>query len=91
LVDFDVVTAADVLYERDYCRLIAAAFKQSLRPGGLGLVTDPQRTKAESFGDECRKLGLQIGLPQVCGMLSVPRGDPSVQQTVNVFEIWRPN
>src|SRR5262245_35839510 len=38
---FDFVVAADVLYERDYCRLIAAAFRQSLRPGGLGLLTDP--------------------------------------------------
>ena len=31
LTDFDVVIAADVLYEKDYCRLVAAAFKQSLR------------------------------------------------------------
>jgi predicted nicotinamide N-methyase len=87
LVDFDVVTAADVLYERDYCRLIAAAFKQSLRAGGLGLLTDPQRTKAESLPEECRHVGLSISEPQVFGPLSVPGGDRAVKQTVNLFEI----
>ncbi len=46
---FDLVVAADVLYERDYCRLMAQAFKQSLRAGGLGILTDPQRSKAETF------------------------------------------
>jgi predicted nicotinamide N-methyase len=87
LVDFDIVIAADVLYERDYCRLVAAAFKQSLRSGGLGLLTDPQRTKAEFLPDECRSAGLSISEPQVFGPLSVPGGDPSVKQTVNLFEI----
>ncbi len=54
LVGFDVVVAADVLYERDYCRLVAAAMGQSLGPGGVGLLTDPQRTKAGKFPEECR-------------------------------------
>lgn len=89
LVGFDVVMAADVLYERDYCRLIAAAFRQSLRLGGVGLLTDPQRIKAEPFPDECRCAGLEISAPLVTGSLSVPGGDPSVRQTVNLFEVWR--
>ncbi|MCC7085721.1 MAG: methyltransferase domain-containing protein [Pirellulales bacterium] len=87
LHDFDVVVAADVLYERDYCRLIAAAFKQSLRAGGMGLLTDPQRVKAESFPDECRRAGLSVGEPNVFGPLSVPGGDTFVKQTVNLFEM----
>jgi predicted nicotinamide N-methyase len=87
LADFDVVVAADVLYERDYCQLIAAAFKQSLRPGELGILTDPQRTRAEPFPDACRRNGLKISPPQVFGPLSVPGGDAAVRQTVNLFEI----
>jgi predicted nicotinamide N-methyase len=87
LVGFDFVVAADVLYERDYCRLVAAAFRQSLRPGGLGLLTDPQRSKAESFPDECRRVGLQVSAPHVFGLLSVPGGDAAVRQTVNMFEV----
>ena len=89
LVEFDVVVAADVLYERDYCRLIATAMRQSLCIGGLGLLTDPQRGKAETFPEECRRAGLEIGAPQVTGPLSVPGGDVSVRQTVNLFEILR--
>jgi ETFB lysine methyltransferase len=89
LVDFDVVIAADVLYERNYSRLIAAAFQQSLRPNGLGLLTDPQRTKAESFPDDCRHAGMHIAAPEVFGPLSVPGGDPGVRQTVNLFKIRR--
>jgi 2-polyprenyl-3-methyl-5-hydroxy-6-metoxy-1,4-benzoquinol methylase len=91
LVEFDVIVAADVLYERDYCRLIATAMKQSLRVGGLGLLTDPQRVKAEAFPEECRRAGLEIGAPQVSGPLSVPGGDVSVRQTVNLFEVRRAN
>lgn len=87
LRDFDMVVAADVLYERDYCRLIAAAFRHSLRPSGLGLLTDPQRLKAKAFPDECRRSGLQISAAHVFGPLSVPGGDPDVRQTVNLFEV----
>ncbi len=87
LIDFDVVVAADVLYERDYCRLMAAAFRQSLKSGGLGLMTDPQRGKAETFPDECRKMGLRAEKAQVIGPLSVPGGDSAVCQTVDLFEV----
>jgi 2-polyprenyl-3-methyl-5-hydroxy-6-metoxy-1,4-benzoquinol methylase len=89
LVGFDVVVAADVLYERDYCRLIAGAMSQSLRPDGLGLLTDPQRAKAEMFPGECRRARLEIAEPRVSGPLIISGGDPSVKQTVNLFEIRR--
>jgi ETFB lysine methyltransferase len=91
LNDFDVVIAADVLYERDYCRLIAAAYKKSLGVGGTGVLTDPQRVKAEPFPEECRRAGLSVGGPKVFGPLSVPGGDTSVRQTVNLFEIRQNN
>ncbi len=87
LVGFDFVVAADVLYERDYCRLIAAAMRQSLAPDGLGILTDPQRVKAEAFPEECRRAGLAVSAPEVHGPLSVPGGDRGVCQTVNLFEI----
>ncbi len=89
LIGFDFVVAADVLYERDYCRLIAAAMRQSLARDGVGLLTDPQRSKAEAFSEECRRAELQISAPEVHGPLSVPGGDPGVFQTVNLFEVRR--
>ena len=87
LRDFDVVIAADVLYETGYCRLIAEAFRQSLSADGIGLLTDPQRSKAAALPEECRKAGMQISPPQVFGPLNVPGGDPAVKQTVNLFEM----
>lgn len=90
LVDFHVVVAADVLYERDYCRFVAAALWQSLRHGGIGIVTDPQRMKAEPFPGECRKAGLEVIEPEVFGPLNVPGGDPGVRQTVNLFALRKP-
>lgn len=87
LTGFDVVIAADVLYEREYCRLVANAMRQSLLSGGLGLLTDPQRVKAEPFPAECRAQGLQVVGTQIFGPLSVPGGDPHVRQTVNLLEL----
>ncbi|HEY2883446.1 MAG TPA: hypothetical protein VGJ15_13455, partial [Pirellulales bacterium] len=72
------------------CRLVAAGFRQSLKPSGLGLLTDPQRSKAEAFPGQCRQFGLQIEPPKVFGPLNVPGGDPAVRQTVNLFEIRQP-
>jgi hypothetical protein len=71
--------------------LITASMKQSLCVDGLGLLTDPQRSKAEAFPEECRRAGLEIAAPQVSGPLSVPGGDVSVRQTVNLFEVRRAN
>jgi predicted nicotinamide N-methyase len=57
---FDVVTAADVLYERPNVPLVAGLFDRYLTGEGLGLCTDPQRGAARGFADECRKLGLRV-------------------------------
>jgi predicted nicotinamide N-methyase len=57
---FDVVTAADVLYERPNVPLVAGLFDRYLTADGLGLCTDPQRGAARGFADECRKLGLRV-------------------------------
>jgi ETFB lysine methyltransferase len=87
LSGFDAVVAADVLYERNYCTLVARAFKQSLKPDGLGLLTDPQRSKAAAFPEACRQAVLQISPAKISGPLNVPGGDPAVKQTVDLYEI----
>ncbi|MGH7134601.1 MAG: class I SAM-dependent methyltransferase, partial [Pirellulales bacterium] len=40
---FDIVVAADVLYEKAYPTLVAAAIARSLEPDGVALVADPGR------------------------------------------------
>ncbi|MCE9607681.1 MAG: methyltransferase domain-containing protein [Planctomycetia bacterium] len=57
---FDVVAAADVLYERPNVPLVAALFAKYMRPDGVGYCSDPERRVASSFADECRRLGLTV-------------------------------
>jgi predicted nicotinamide N-methyase len=60
LVAFDWVVAADVLYERPYAGLVAAAVARSLAPHGRALVTDPGRAGARDFPDACLAHGLEL-------------------------------
>ena len=57
---FDRVVAADVLYERPYAGLLAAALARGLAPGGLATVADPGRLAARAFLDEARARGLVL-------------------------------
>ena len=60
---FDMVVAADVLYEKGYLQLVAGAFARCLAPSGVGLMADPQRQAAEGFADACRRAGLRVETP----------------------------
>lgn len=55
---FDVVVAADVLYEREYAELVSNAIRRTLKPGGLALVSDPGRAALEAFREAARASGL---------------------------------
>lgn len=79
---FDVVAAADVLYEREYPALVAEAFLRTLAPGGLGLVADPGRRGAEPFAQECRRRGFAFRR-----LLQAPHHNGSVQHTVDLYEL----
>lgn len=57
---FDVVCAADVLYERPNGELISAALTRLLSIDGLALVTDPGRSIAAGFPDVCRQHHLVV-------------------------------
>jgi predicted nicotinamide N-methyase len=55
---FDVVCAADVLYETEYAVLVAETIRRALAPGGLAMVADPGRASLEPFRVEAAKRGL---------------------------------
>ncbi len=57
---FDLVIAADVLYESHQPKLVAAAIKRTLTREGEAIVTDPSRATAEAFEEECRGYGLVV-------------------------------
>jgi predicted nicotinamide N-methyase len=55
----DVVCAADVLYEREYAALVAAAVAATLAPDGVALVADPGRAALTPFRERMRELGFR--------------------------------
>ena len=81
---FDVVLAADVLYERVYSELVASVIARTLAPGGLALVTDPGRRPAEGFVEQCQAQGLQAALAR-----RIPTVDGETSLTISVYEIRR--
>jgi predicted nicotinamide N-methyase len=55
---FDLIIAADVLYDRDYCQLIANVLPQALARDGEVIITDPGRPRASTFLEICESVGL---------------------------------
>ncbi len=82
---FDVVAAADVLYEECQPALIAAALDRALSEHGYGLVTDPGRRTAPALIDQCAARGLTAKC-----VAQVPTIDAGNELTVSVYEVRRP-
>jgi ETFB lysine methyltransferase len=79
---FDVVVASDVLYERSYADLVASAFAATLKPQGLGILTDPQRQNGAQFPDACRRHRLRIVRTS---RIPVARG--AIAQNIDLYEL----
>ena len=79
---FDLVLASDVLYEREYATLVAAALAQSLAPGGRGLIADPGRLAVPAFIDEC--LARSLAVERIA---QHPFRAGEIQQTIDLHEI----
>jgi predicted nicotinamide N-methyase len=57
---FDLVVAADVLYEKHHAQSLAAVITHTLAAGGRALVADPGRARAVELEPACRAAGLEI-------------------------------
>lgn len=57
---FDIVIAADILYESDLYGSIVRVLKKAVRPGGVVLMTDPCRIHAPSFLAELENAGWAV-------------------------------
>jgi predicted nicotinamide N-methyase len=79
---FDLVLAADVLYERPYAPLVARAVVGSLASGGLGLVADPGRVALNACLAECVALGALVR--ERC---SVRHEDGEARHTITIHEV----
>ena len=60
LARYDLVVAADVLYERPYGALVAQAIARTLAPDGVALLADPGRIAAAEFDREAAACGLVL-------------------------------
>jgi predicted nicotinamide N-methyase len=81
---FDVVVAADVVYEKPYPSLVADVFQRTLAPAGVGYMADPGRPGIKAFVEECRNRGLTIR-----AIDHVVYGDTKTPPTIQVHEIRR--
>lgn len=57
---FDLVLAADVLYERSYGPLVAQVVERLLAPDGRAWIADPGRVGADAFVEEAEALGTRV-------------------------------
>lgn len=57
---FDLVVAADVLYERPYAPLVADALAATLAAEGMAIIADPGRVAFESFVADLAPRGLVV-------------------------------
>ncbi len=63
--EYDLILAADLLYERRYAQPLARWIAAGLSPQGRALVGDPNRSAADEFTEVCAGLGLRISMAQV--------------------------
>ena len=62
---FDLVLAADVLYERKNAAALADLVPQLLAPGGEAIFADPRRDEAPIFFREMKEQGFEDGTEEI--------------------------
>ena len=85
LGSYDLVVAADVLYEQPYAELLAELLPRVMAPSGRALVADPGRVAAPRFRSACEAQGLVVR-----SMGQVPYAAGKIRQTIDVMDIGRP-
>ena len=81
---FEVVMAADVMYEPRYPPMVSAAIDRLLAPGGHALIADPGRIAFPDFMAECATRGLQVADRDVRAFRS-----GEIQQTITIYRFER--
>jgi predicted nicotinamide N-methyase len=81
---FDVVLAADVMYEPRYPAMVAGAIDRLLAAPGHALIADPGRIAFPDFLEEIAKRGLLVADK---GVREFRSGE--IQQTITIYRIER--
>ena len=78
----DLIVASDVLYEKEYARLLPGIFKRALAPGGMVMLADPGRIGVPDFVDECEGSGLVIRSKATHAFVA-----GEIRQQIDLYEI----
>ena len=82
---FDVVIAADVLYEKEYATLVGQCLARALSPNGEAILADPGRLALPAFREQLPATGLHIASTE-----RIPFEEGPVKQEVQIMRIrWR--
>lgn len=85
---FDVVLAADVLYEKAYAPLVAEAIKRTLAPDGQAFVSDQGRVALSLFLEEAIARGLT---PKIVHFETRPTNPPAPEgsqvHAITIYEL----
>jgi len=81
---YDLVVAADVLYEMTYAELIADALASALAPRGMAIIADPGRIAVGQFLDACAARGLTR-----IDRDTHPFVEGTIRQTITLYSIRR--
>lgn len=79
---YEIVLASDVLYERPYGALVAAAIARVLAPSGIAIVADPGRVGREPFIEALTGQALRIRSQYDVAYVDLP-----IRQTITCFEV----
>jgi predicted nicotinamide N-methyase len=83
LGNFDLVLAADVLYERKNAAALADLVPKFLAPGGEAIFADPRRDEAPVFLEPMEERGFQDAMEEI----TVEQGARGVK--VLLHRLWR--
>lgn len=79
---FDVVLAADVLYERPYGALMSKVLARTLSERGVAIVADPGRVARDEFLRSLQANGLALTRRTDC-----PFTEGAIRQTITLLEV----
>ena len=82
---YDIIVAADVLYEMTYAELVADAIAAALAPRGMAIIADPGRVAVDQFIDACSARGLTR-----IDRETYPFVEGAIRQKITLFNIQRP-
>lgn len=81
---YDMIVAADVLYEMTYAQLMADALAAALAPGGTAIIADPGRVAVDQFLEACEARGLTRIERDIR-----PFVEGAIRQKITLFSIQR--